>query len=62
MCLAKGPHDNKLTWPLSGEFGIALLNQISDIEHYDGTIIYYGDDDIDNRVHTELDCDDHVSI
>ena len=58
LCLAKGPHDDKLTWPLRGEFGIALLNQITDIEHYPERVIYYGDNDIDNRVHTELDCND----
>ncbi|XP_065902837.1 TNF receptor-associated factor 5-like isoform X2 [Dysidea avara] len=38
--LMKGPHDDKLTWPLRGKFEVKLLNQISDCEHYSLTIVY----------------------
>ncbi|XP_065902979.1 TNF receptor-associated factor 4-like [Dysidea avara] len=38
--LMKGPHDDKLAWPLRGRFEIKLLNQISDCEHYSQTVIY----------------------
>ena len=34
LCLMKGPHYDKLTWPLRGNFEIKLLNQISDSKHY----------------------------
>ena len=40
LCLRKSPHDDKLSWPMKGEFEIALLNQISDSEHH-GESIYY---------------------
>ena len=39
----KGPHDDELTWPLKGIFGIKLLNQISDSKHHPMTLTY--DDD-----------------
>ena len=32
--LMKGPHDDKLTWPLRGNFTVTLLNQISDNDHH----------------------------
>ena len=32
--LMKGPHDDKLTWPLRGNFTVTLLNQISDKDHH----------------------------
>ena len=32
--LMKGPHDDKLTWPLRGDFTVTLLNQISDNNHH----------------------------
>ena len=39
-----GPHDDQLQsaglWPLSGNFTIELLNQLSDIDHYSQTIAY----------------------
>ena len=38
--LMKGSHDDELTWPLRGKFEIKLLNQISDSEHYLGTLPY----------------------
>ena len=38
--LMKGPHDNELKWPLRGKFGIKLLNQIRNSEHYPGLIVY----------------------
>ncbi|XP_065901501.1 TNF receptor-associated factor 4-like [Dysidea avara] len=53
LCLMKGPHDNKLTWPLREEFKVKLLNQISDCEHYSDTIDYddnKGDDEYAGRV------------
>ena len=40
LYLMKGPHDDELTWPLRGNFEIKLLNQISDSEHYSGTVTY----------------------
>ena len=40
LYLTKGPHDNKLTWPLRGKFEIKLLNQISDSKHYSRTLTY----------------------
>ena len=58
LSLKKGPHDDKLRWPLRGEFEIALLNQISDSEHYGENIYYCGDDNSGNRI-TELNCDDN---
>jgi len=36
----KGPHDDKLTWPLREKFEVKLLNQISDCEHYSLAIVY----------------------
>ena len=45
--LMKGPHDDKLTWPLRGEFKIKLLNQISDSEHHSKILIY--DDRVSDR-------------
>ena len=44
LYLKKGPHDDKLTWPLRGKFEIKLLNQISDSEHHSETVTY--DDDV----------------
>ena len=32
--LMKGPHDDKLTWPLRGNFMVTLLNQIRDSNHH----------------------------
>ena len=40
LYLMKGPHDNKLTWPLRGKFELKLLNQISDCEHHSHTLLY----------------------
>ena len=40
LYLMMGPHDNTLRWPLRGEFGIKLLNQISDNYHYVTTVAY----------------------
>ena len=40
LYLMKGPHDDKLTWPLRGKFEIRLLNQISDSEHHSWTLFY----------------------
>ena len=56
LCLRKSPHDDKLSWPMRGEFEIALLNQISDSEHHGESIYYYGDDNSGDRI-TELNCD-----
>ena len=38
--LMKGPHDDKLPWPLRRKFEIKLMNQISDSEHQSGTLIF----------------------
>ena len=46
--LMKGPHDNKLMWPLRGKFEIKLLNQINDSEHHSETLDY--DENIPNGV------------
>ena len=46
LCLMKGPHDDKLSWPLREEFKVKLLNQISDCEHYSYTLDYEDADDI----------------
>ena len=40
LVLKKGPHDDKLTWPLRGKFEMKLLNQISDCEHHSMTVTY----------------------
>ena len=40
LSLMKGPHDDELTWPLSGEYRIELLNQISDCEHHSLTMSF----------------------
>ncbi|XP_065901914.1 TNF receptor-associated factor 4-like [Dysidea avara] len=40
LYLMKGPHDDELTWPLKETFGVTLLNQISDQEHFTGIIPY----------------------
>ena len=44
LYLIKGPHDDRLQtaglWPLSGNFTIELLNQLSDRDHYSQTISY----------------------
>ena len=34
LYLMKGPHDDKLTWPLRRKFEMKLLNQIGDCEHH----------------------------
>jgi len=47
LYLIKGPHDDKLTWPLREKFKVKLLNQISDCEHHSCTV-HYGDDDNDD--------------
>ena len=36
----KGPHDDKLTWPLRGECEVKLLNQISECEYYSAAVPY----------------------
>ena len=40
-CLMKGPHDDKLTWPLRDVFQVKLLNQIGDSGHYSEKIEYH---------------------
>ena len=45
LCLAKGPHDDELTWPLREEFEVKLLNQISDCEHYSKRAVYRESED-----------------
>lgn len=47
LCLAKGPHDDNLTWPLRGRFEIQVLNQVKDKRHH-AMIIVYGDEIPDN--------------
>ena len=42
LCLIKGPHDDKLHWPLSGTFIIELLNQFNNSDHYIRTVVVYG--------------------
>ena len=34
LLVAKGPHDDKLTWPLRGNFMVSLLNQMGNTEHH----------------------------
>jgi len=36
----KGPYDSGLTWPLRGKFGIKLLNQTGNCEHYSDVITF----------------------
>ena len=40
LFLMKGPHDDKLTWPLRGKFRIKLLNQIRNSEHRSLTVTF----------------------
>ena len=37
LYLLKGPHDDKLRWPLEKKFKVTLLNQSSDTEHHSVT-------------------------
>ena len=47
----KGPHDDELTWPLTGKFEIRLLNQISDSEHRSWILTFVaGRDAVGSRV------------
>jgi len=46
LCLMKGPHDDKLAWPLREKFQVKLFNQISDCEHY-SDIMDYSDAEFD---------------
>ena len=46
LCLMKGPHDDKLRWPMRGKFEVKLLNQISDCEHYSMMVNYDDYEDI----------------
>ena len=39
LCLMKGPHDDKLYWPVSGTFVIELLNQLNNNDHYIHTVV-----------------------
>ena len=38
LYLVKGPHDDKLAWPLKGKFQVTLLNQISNCKHHTVTV------------------------
>ena len=40
LYLMKGPHDDELTWPMTCQFEIKLLNQISDSEHHSVTVTF----------------------
>ena len=40
LYLMRGPHDDKLYWPLRGIFTIELLNQLSDSDHYKRDLIF----------------------
>ena len=42
LCLMRGPHDDKLDWPLNGTFVIELLNQLNNSAHYIRTMVVYG--------------------
>ena len=42
LCLMKGPHDDKLDWPLSGTFVIELLDQSNNSDHYIRTVVIHG--------------------
>ena len=42
LFLMRGPHDDKLSWPLREHFCIALLNQISDSGHHSMSVRYDG--------------------
>ena len=52
LCLMKGPHDDRLTWPLREIFEVKLLNQISDSHHHSFTVTFDDatPDDISGRV------------
>ena len=43
----KGQFDDDLYWPTNQKFTITLMNQISDTEHYSGTICF--NDAVDDR-------------
>ena len=55
LYLMKGSHDDEVTWPLRGKFGIKLLNQISDDGHHSKTVTF--DDEKDTTRVTESDRD-----
>ncbi|XP_065901407.1 TNF receptor-associated factor 4-like [Dysidea avara] len=40
LFLMKGPHDDKLTWPLREKFEIKLFNQINDSDHHSLMLTY----------------------
>ena len=40
LYLMRGPHDDKLHWPLRGIFTIELLNQFNDSDHYKRDLIF----------------------
>ena len=46
--LMKGPHDDKLPWPLRRKFEIKLMNQISDSEHHSDMLMF--NDKVSSRV------------
>ena len=50
--LMKGPHDDKLSWPLRRKFEIKLLNQISDSDHHTGMLMFSGK--VAGRVTTDI--------
>ncbi|XP_065883076.1 TNF receptor-associated factor 6-like [Dysidea avara] len=41
--IMKGPYDDKLSWPLRGEFKVILLNQLDDLYHR-GVMVEFDDD------------------
>jgi len=61
LCLWKGPHDDKLTWPLREEFEVKLLYQISDSEHYSKRI-HYEDEEYDAAARLINETDNAFSI
>ena len=46
--LMKGPHDDKLPWPLRRKFEIKLMNQVSDSEHHSDMLMF--NDKVSSRV------------
>ena len=59
LYLMKGPHDNELTWPLRGKFEVKLLNQISDNEHDQVTLVY--NDQVGDEYTTRVNDDERAS-
>ena len=56
LYVMRGLHDDKLAWPLKGEFEVKLLNQDSDDTHHSETV-YFDDDTPADAVYRVMDND-----